>query len=126
MTRSDPRRVLAAQLTGTAARCAQAHAITVGEAMAEMNATLAEAGIKPGTDAATEALTMAAELYAVDDPAEPRWYYPGPSRCWSPLGRTRTRPANGVGPDHAGQALPGEHGTRPPRGQVAGAAEQAG
>jgi hypothetical protein len=73
----NPRRVLAAQLSGTAARCAQTRAITVDEALVAMAALLTGAGVRPGTDAAVKALTMAAEGYIADDPPEiGQWYYP--------------------------------------------------
>jgi hypothetical protein len=76
MPRYDPRRVLAAQLSGTAARCAQIRAITPDEAVVEMAGLLTGARVCPGTEAAVEALTMAAETYAVDDPGPEEWCYP--------------------------------------------------
>jgi hypothetical protein len=76
MHRTDPRRVLGAQLTGTAAHCAQTQAVTFREAVEAINATLTAFGVKPGTDAATEALTQAAEPFAADDLDAAQWYYP--------------------------------------------------
>jgi hypothetical protein len=75
MARPDPPNFLVAQLTGTAARCAHVRALAIHDAIAEMNATLTAFGVKLGTDAAREALTEAAVLYATDDPSPGEWYY---------------------------------------------------
>jgi hypothetical protein len=75
VARYDSRRVIAAQLSGIAARCAQIGAISRDEALAQMRSTLTTAGIKPGTEAAEMVLTLAAETYAIDDPGPLRWYY---------------------------------------------------
>jgi hypothetical protein len=76
MHRTDPRRVLGAQLTGTAARCAQTRALTFREAVEAVEATLTAFGVKPGTDAAKEELTQAAVPFAAGDLDAAQWYYP--------------------------------------------------
>jgi hypothetical protein len=76
MARSDPRRVLAAQLSGVAAGYAHVKRLTADEALAEIAAELAAAKVKPGSPAAVLVLTMAASLYAVDgEPAAAEWWY---------------------------------------------------
>jgi hypothetical protein len=76
MARSDPRRVLAAQLGGIAAGYAEMRRISAAEALEEIAARLTGAGVKPGTEAARVALTMAAALYAVERPAVDEWWFP--------------------------------------------------
>jgi hypothetical protein len=76
MARSDPRRVLVAQISGVAAGYADVKRLTADEALAEIRAELTGAKVKPGSPQAIVVLTMAAALYAVDgEPAlEELWY----------------------------------------------------
>jgi hypothetical protein len=66
MARSDPRRVLAAQLSGVAAGYAHVSRLTADEALAEINAELAKAKVKPESPEAVLGLTTVAGLYVVD------------------------------------------------------------
>jgi hypothetical protein len=76
MARSDPRRVLAAQLSGAAAAFAHQKRLTADEALAEIEAELRNAKVKPGSPEAVLALTMAAGLYVVDgEPAIDQYWY---------------------------------------------------
>jgi hypothetical protein len=59
-----------------AADCAQTQAVAFREAAEAIHATLTAFGVKPGTDAATEALKQAAEPFATDDLDAAQWYYP--------------------------------------------------
>jgi hypothetical protein len=76
MARSEPRRVLAAQLSGVAAGFAHVKRLTADEALTEITAELTSAKVKPGSGQAVLVLTMAASLYAVDgEPALEEWWY---------------------------------------------------
>jgi hypothetical protein len=74
MSRSDPRRVLRAQLLGTATAYA-AGRLTRERALADLLELLTDRGIKPGTDAAGKVLTAAAaqHLYPHDPGDEHRF-----------------------------------------------------
>jgi hypothetical protein len=76
MARSDPSRVLAAQLTGVAAGYAHVRRLTADEALAELATELTNAKVKPGSGAARETLTAAAAHYVIDgEPAlQECWY----------------------------------------------------
>jgi len=76
MARADRRRVLAAQLSGVAAAVAQVRRITAEEGLAELQAEMIGAKVKPGSETAVKALTMAASTYAVDRPRRDEWWFP--------------------------------------------------
>jgi hypothetical protein len=70
------RGTVAAQLAAAAMRCVRMGSITVDESVAVIHATLAAAGIRPGSDAARDALTLAAAAYAGEVPDPAHWFYP--------------------------------------------------
>jgi hypothetical protein len=73
----DPRRVVAARLSGVAAAVAQVARVTTDEGLADVAAILTEAGIEPGSPAATLLLTRAVEMYrSGGEPGSPQWWYP--------------------------------------------------
>ena len=73
--RSDPDRVLAAQLSGIAAGFAQVGRCTRSEALAEIAQTMAAARVRPESDRAIRALTRVAELFAVEPDTGEGWWY---------------------------------------------------
>jgi hypothetical protein len=76
MARPEPPQVLVEELTGAAARCAHVRARAIHEAFTQMNAALTAFGVRLGTEAAAEALTQAAVMYAADDPGPAEWFFP--------------------------------------------------
>jgi hypothetical protein len=73
--RSDPDRVIEAQLTGTAAGYAVGKRCTRDEALAEIVDILARARIRPGTARAVTVLSGAASLYLeATGPGDEFWH----------------------------------------------------
>ena len=73
--RTDPRRVLAAQVTGLAAAYAHMKRLTRAEALAEIGQTLAASNVRPGSADAVDLVTQAASMY-VDATGPETWWFP--------------------------------------------------
>jgi hypothetical protein len=76
MPQADRTRVLAERIAVAAAAVAQAPTISEAQALAEISETLRSAKIGPASADAIEALTLAAVMYAVDEPARDQWWFP--------------------------------------------------
>ena len=69
-------RAIAARLNRIAAAVVQARGMSEAEALAAVSETLRSAKIRPASADAVEALTLAAVVYAVDQPARDQWWFP--------------------------------------------------
>lgn len=67
--------VLASQCAGVAAHCAEGRGTTVDEAIAEIHELLAQAKIRPGSEAAVRVLDQAVAVYrSAPDPFDSWWW----------------------------------------------------
>lgn len=68
--------MVAASISGVAARCCQHRKLTEDEALEQIAEALRTAGYRPGTPDATEVLTRAAATYATVEVDAPDWFHP--------------------------------------------------
>lgn len=76
MARADRKRVLAERISGVAAAVVQGPRISEAQALAEISEMLRSAKVGPASADAIEALTLAAVMYAVDEPARDQSWFP--------------------------------------------------
>jgi hypothetical protein len=75
MSRADLKSDVAARIARVAAAVAKASGNLEAQALAEISEALRAAKIRPASADAVEALTMAAAMFAVDQPAREQWWF---------------------------------------------------